>query len=216
MTTVVVGPRTRLGAEVIRLALAEGEEVVAVARHERDEQALADSPATVVRLYRLDALPRGPVRLHLCALGPVQSGDRVETADVERDLAAVETVLDRATQTHVTLVSSVLALAPKADRRHYAGWKCLVEDRVREAAVRRGASLAVFYPGRLVSGQERVPKNLVNTRYPRLGSLVVHSSQLESQSRVVGLDARLWLLARGARLAVGAFSVSGGGAARKD
>ncbi len=216
MTTVVLGPRTRLGAEVVRAALADGEQVVAVSRHQRDDEGLRDCAATVLRADALASIPEGPVRLLICALGPVQSEDRVTTAEVERDLAVVEALLDRATQAHVVLVSSVLALAPKADRRHYAGWKCLVEDRVRAAAVRRGASLAVFYPGRLVGGSERVPKISVNTRYSKLGSLVGGSSRPKSSSRVIGLDARLWLLVRGAQVAAGAISGSGGLAARKD
>src|SRR5690606_8544326 len=163
-TVVVLGPRTRLGQQVVRQALAAGAEVVAVARHERDEKALSDSPATVVRIEELGRLAPGPVRVLVCAMGPVQSGDRVATADVERDLAAVDSLLAGATAAEVVLVSSVLALAPKADRRHYGGWKCLVEDRLTELAEAHGARLAVLYPGRLVEGERRGPRNLLGTR----------------------------------------------------
>ncbi len=217
MTIVVLGPRTRLGEELIARALGRGETVLAVSRHARDDAALATSGATVVRHDQVaTVVPAGPVRLLICALGPVQSEDHVETADVERDLAVVEAVLERTTQAHVVLISSVLALAPKADRRRYAGWKCLVEDRVRAAAVRRRASLAVFYPGRLVEGTKSAnPKSWMHTRYQKLGRVVDHSEQPKSLSRVVGLDARLWLGVRGLQVVASAVSGSGGLAARQ-
>ena len=108
------------------------------------------------------------------------------------------------------LVSSVVALAPKRDRGHYAGWKNLVESRVREIAAERGATVSVLYPGRLVAqGPQKRWRDFVHTAYPKLAGVVETSSNPHPADRIVGLDARLWLLTRGAVLASGTLARSG-------
>lgn len=222
-TVVVIGPRTRLGRELIARARARGEDVVAVARHQRDaddlsatwgsdagvrvalgaELASAPSPAGAGGAESRAVVPPG-ARLFICALGPVQSEDRVDAPVVmQREIEVVRHVL-AAGGVRVVLVSSVLALAPKRDRRHYAGWKNLAEEWVRGAAARHGATVSVLYPGRLVDGdgQKRFHQFL-HTPYPKLASIVERVSD-QAHIKTVGIDARLWLLARGARLASGA------------
>jgi hypothetical protein len=139
------------------------------------------------------------VHLYVCALGPVQSGDGVDPGAVERDLALVERVLAASAgrPVHVVLVSSVIALAPGADRRFYGGWKGVVEQRLgRLVGAHPRASFSVLYPGRLVAGSRALP----NTSYRGLARRLEAAATGSSRSRVVGVDARVWLLLRAVSL----------------
>lgn len=216
-TTIVVGPRTRLGRELVDRAVARGETVVALARDTADAAALASSGAEVL-LATDRPEPHGrPVRVLVCALGPVHPTDPgaeadpvAESAAVARDLRAIDHVLASAPTASVVLVSTVIALAPGPDRRHYGGWKNVVEPAVREVADRHRAEVSVLYPGRLVAATSVTrPWHRLYTRYTRLARLV-ESATAAPRSRVVGLDARLWLLLRGLSLAMSSVSGSAG------
>ena len=209
--TVVIGPRTRLGRELSARALERGERVLAIARHRREADDLratwSDAGVEVVPAQQADGVPAAQV--FVCALGPVQSRDRVDPASGTPELA----VLARwgaAGGARGGLGAAGVAWAPRLDRRHYAGWKNLVESRVREIAVERGAAVAVLYPGRLVGrGSQKKWRDFLHTPYPKLAHVVETSSNPDPTDRTVGLDARFWLLARGAALASGILARSG-------
>ncbi|MDT0202587.1 hypothetical protein [Nocardioides sp. AE5] len=214
--TVVLGPRTRLGAELVRNAVARGERVIALARHDKDAEALAElgGAVEVIDPPTLGSLVGQPdaVRLHVCAMGPVHTWqEQVDPAEVARDLSMVEAVLEwGGAAAHVVQVSSVVALAPGPDRRSYGGWKNLVEHEVRAAAQRHGAEFSVVYPGRLVERSDGRIKNLLHTPYPRAASLVEKSGSKAPTARVIGADARIWLLVHGLKVMVRGVVGSGG------
>jgi hypothetical protein len=208
---VVLGPRTRLGATLLEQVGQAGGSAVAIARHDRDGAALASGPGEVLTIGADDATMAAawgdrPLRVHVCALGPVQSGDGVDVAAVERDLAFVERILatagDRPVQ--VVLVSTVIVLAPGTDRRFYGGWKGLVEERLRSlVASRPQAGFVVLHPGRLVGPDDagRLGR-FVHTTYGGLARRMLSPTTTTQRARLVGVDARLWLLTRTASLLV--------------
>lgn len=220
---VVVGPKTRLGQALVARATARGLDVYAVARDDRDLAALRDSDATVLPAGGPDGGLLGEaapdsLRIFVCALGPVHPEApqaAVDSDHVVRDLGLIRRVLDSAPDAtaHVVLVSTVIALAPGEDRRYYGGWKGLVEQELRELLAQRSApaDLSVLYPGRLMDDHERRrPWHRAHTSYTRLADIVERAAQRPGTSRVVGLDARAWLLARGASLTLRSFSGSPG------
>ena len=206
LTTIVVGPLTRAGQAVTARATERGDRTHVVARHAGDSAALSGGDATVLRIdQELDLLGvgDGPVRIIVCALGPIHP-DEVSSDDDHaafvRDLDVIERLLlaTAGRPTGVVLISSVIALAPGADRRYYGGFKCLVEQRLGEVVARADATLAVVYPGRLVDRPSRSPLAL-HTSFQRL-AVTAESVAGTSSSRISGLDARLWLLVNAARL----------------
>jgi len=217
VATVVTGPKTRLGQALIASAPSAGA-TYAVARGEVDLATLDRSAATVVDgsapTPLLDGVEAEAVRLHVCALGPVHTwtlDPDNDAAHVERDLDVVARLLDEAGDrpTHVVHVSSILALAPGADRTYYGGWKNLVEGRLAMLVdAHPRAELTVLYPGRLMAASERRrPWHLSHTTYDRLARLMHDVSAGPARSRIVGLDARAWLLARS--LSLTATTLSG-------
>lgn len=219
VTTVVLGPKTRLGTALLVASAASDEAVYAVARDDLDRTELASCGAVVI-----DAHSSGPLlgdtrisalRIHVCALGPVHPETARPEADaslVERDLDLVARLLGEAEgcEAHVVLVSSVLALAPAADRAYYAGWKNVVEEKLASmVAAHPGGRLSVLYPGRLMTAEERSrPWHRMHTTFGRLASLMNDVSEGPARSRTVGLDARIWLMARSASLVVTSLSGS--------
>ncbi|KAA1378714.1 hypothetical protein [Aeromicrobium fastidiosum] len=206
LTTIVVGPLTRAGQAVTARATERGDRTYVVARHAGDSAALSGGDATVLRIdQRLDLLGvgDGPVRIIVCALGPIHP-DEVSSDDdhaaFARDLDVVERLLlaTAGRPTGVVLISSIIALAPGADRRYYGGFKCLVEQRLGEVAARAGAALAVVYPGRLVDRPSH-SRLALHTSFQRL-AVTAESVAGTSSSRISGLDARLWLVVNAARL----------------
>jgi hypothetical protein len=222
MTTVVVGPRTRLGAALLASAGSD-QAVYAVARDDRDRAELASSNATVIGTHATgpllgDTRPSA-LRIHVCALGPVhpETAADDDASFVARDLDLVARLLGEAEgrEAHVVYVSSILALAPAADRAYYAGWKNVVEEELASlVAAHPGGRLSVFYPGRLMAAQERTrPWHRMHTTFERLATQMNDVSEGPGRSRTVGLDARLWLMARSASLV--ATSLSGSRSTRR-
>lgn len=208
LTTIVVGPLTRAGRAVTARAESRGDQICLIARHAGDSAALSGGDATVLRIDQdLDLLGvgDGPVRIVVCALGPVHPDEATSNADADafaRDLGAVERLLAATSgrPTAVVLISSIIALAPGPDRRYYGGWKCLVEQQLGEVVGRTspGASFSVVYPGRLVEKSSR-PVPGLHTSYQRLAA-TVEAVATTSRARISGIDARLWLVANSARL----------------
>lgn len=213
--TVVLGPKTRLGAAL--LAGSGSGSTYAVARDDQDRATLASSGATVVgdgqgRLLG-DARPER-LRIHVCALGPVhpETAHPDDASYVARDLDLVARLLGEAEgrEAHVVLVSSILALTPASDRTYYAGWKNVVEGELASLVEGHpGARLSVLYPGRLMAAAERrKPWHRTHTTFERLATIMDDVSEGPGRSRIVGLDARLWLLARSASLVATTLSGS--------
>ena len=210
MTTIVIGPRTRAGLASSELSRARGDEVFLVARHDADAVALSGSDATVLRTDSdVDLVGAGPVRILVCALGPVHPDEvrtDTDTAAFLRDLDVIRRLLvaahDRAVS--VVLISSVIALAPGTDRRYYGGWKCLVEQQLAETVRRTAphATMSVVYPGRLVDGPARRPLPGAHTTYGRLATTVDHLADGPSRARVSGIDARVWMLVNSIKILI--------------
>lgn len=214
LTRVVFGPRTRLGHALLARPRHPGEHRVVLARHDGDSAALTSYDAEVLsteadKAQVQDAIPAGgPLLVQVCALGPLHPGvaDQArDSANVARDLGALGRVLEAAggRPTRVVLVSTVLALAPQVDRGYYGGWRGIVEQELRQLVSDRspGAGVSVLYPGRLTGTRDPVhPSSLSYTSYRKLAELADRAAASTPQSRVVGLDARIWLLSRSASL----------------
>lgn len=221
--TVVVGPRTRLGAAL--LARPAAGSVYAVARHDEDRAALSATDATVISTHGTgpllgDERPE-QLRIHVCALGPLhaETAHPDDAAFVARDLELIARLLGEAEgrETHVVLVSTILALAPAPDRAYYAGWKNVVEEELfRLVDATPGARLTVLYPGRLLAASERrKPWHRTHTTFEKLAALMDDVSEGPARSRIVGLDARIWLMTRSASLVVTSLSGSRGNSRRR-
>lgn len=214
--SVVTGPKTRLGAALIERAASAGRPVLAIARDERDADALEDSAATVVTTGEAAlSLPgSGAVRIYVCALGPIHAGlpdGAADAAGVAADLATIGGLLDSAMgrEVHVVLVSTVIALAPSESQRYYGGQKNIVEDQLRALIGKHpaGARLSVLYPGRLLAAADRNrPWHRGYTTFDHLAALVERAGERSAYARVVGLDARLWLLLRTVSLGIHVIS----------
>jgi nucleoside-diphosphate-sugar epimerase len=207
-TTIVVGPRTRAGRAVAEHAAARGDAVHLLARHADDSAALDGGDATILRIDQdVDLLGAGdgPVRVVVCALGPVHpdSPRTDDDAHFLRDLGAIERLLvaTAGRPVGVVLISSVIALAPGPDRRYYGGWKCVAEQRLADVVARTSprATFSVVYPGRLVDGPARRRVPGLHTTYRGLAAVIALIGG-SSRTRVSGVDARLWLVVHGARL----------------
>jgi hypothetical protein len=207
---VVLGARTRLARSL--LGLAWGEAAVAVARDDAEARWVeTEFPGVrvVPAACRDGALPRaaGAVGILACAVGlihPAAPDRPVHERTAARDLAALAGLLEayRDAPVHALFVSSVLALGFHRERAYYAGWKLLLEGTLA-GLVRQHprARFSVVYPGRLVLRRTvDTPLSYLHTTYDRLAAIIrgrVHADRARRQ--VVGIDARLWLLARGAR-----------------
>ncbi|TNM44121.1 hypothetical protein FHP29_05265 [Nocardioides albidus] len=225
--TVVLGPLTRLGQAVV--ADRSATTVLAVARHADDVPAVVAAtgldPDDVVDASagaltdRVRTLGEGPVRLVVAALGPVHPADPsagrgvdfdADLAAVHRDLAYVDEVLGCGREVEVVLISSVIALAPGADRRYYGGWKCLVEDLLDQRVRRHGGTLAVLYPGRLRPARGGRPWHRLHASYDGLARLAVAPELAPRARRAVGADSRIWLVVRSISFALRSLGLSKG------
>ncbi|WP_040320170.1 hypothetical protein [Aeromicrobium marinum] len=207
--TVVVGPRTRLGAAVAARAAAAGSAVHLLARDRAEAGELAVGGSSVVVAGDTLDLPAGAaLRVVVCALGPVHPGSPAvaDVSDaVRRDVDTVQRLIDAAhgSPVHVVLVSSIIAVAPDESRRSYGGWKAVVEAELRRIVGQHpGAGLSVVYPGRI---SDSTGRSLLHTTYTRLAAAIDALLDGPPTSRVAGLDARLWLLVHGLVVAAGSL-----------
>jgi hypothetical protein len=208
---VVFGPRTRLAAALLsRHPVPRGMERILVARDERDASWIAGAHpgAPILRGDRDETIePADRLRIYGCAVGPVHPGEAPVIADdverARRDFELVRRLADRApgAVTELVFISSVLALAPhpRKEREYYSVWKRIVEVELERIAARAsGSNLSVYYPGRLVhTDTASFPMRLIHTTFDALADLITAPGAGEGSRRVVGTDARLWLLRRG-------------------
>jgi hypothetical protein len=208
MLVVVLGPQTRLAAAVLGSAAWGTETTFAVLARNADDCDAATRIRPGVTLHRAgepsSSLPneKQAVAIVCCAFGVIHPGAPHLSNDLDRaraDAEAVDAIARRyaGLPLHVVFVSSVLALSPRPGREYYTGWKNVGEALVRQAAETGAhAYVSVFYPGRLTEG--RGPGlSLLYTGYSQLAAAIVDAvSRKRSGNRIVGLDARLWLVRR--------------------
>lgn len=184
---VVLGHRSRLGVALLQRLGAEAKQELTP----DDVPVLGDA---------------AEVRVYVCALGPshpvAAAADDEERYERELDLVrrVVRAAVAAQVPVHALHVSSVIALAPSGDRLHYGGWKQRVERELRAVLSTEGATheLAVVHPGRLVHDHDRGrPQQRLHTRYRDLADVCAEAVRDDGSCRVIGPDARLWLLARG-------------------
>lgn len=184
---------------------------VRAGRHEVVVYADAAQREGLRSLYPDDVLQDGvalrasarPIGIIVCALGlphpaPPELATHMKRFDLDTG-ALANLIAEAGTGSHVVLVSTVIALAPPRDRAYYAAFKNLAES-VLAASLRKttGAMLSVVYPGRLTERRGRFgTSGVFATPYAELAEklLSVVGAQVPV-SRVIGLDARLWLLVR--------------------
>lgn len=203
----VMGPRTRLAAALLAQPDRPGVERALLVRHDADE---AWAAATYPDLRRirpgedLGGTTYDRVTILACALGamtPAPDGTlEPDSAALVRDLAVVDAVVaaQGGKPVHVAFVSTVLALSPRRERQYYAGWKCIAEyELARRYADDPTVTVSVVYPGRLVERRSPGP-GLLYTPYARLARrLRALALAGRDVRRVVGPDARMWLVVRG-------------------
>jgi hypothetical protein len=205
---IVFGPLTRLGRAWLNGPETDVREVVLVARHAGDRQRLsARYPGHKVYSDDDSGLPtpsgRAEVVILGLALGPIHPevpnwARRVP--EIGRDLGLLEKLLDDcgAVPVHFVYVSSVLSLAPRGTA-WYGGWKNVVEDAAATLLARSpNARLSVLFPGRLISQRRaELPASALYTKFSSLASRIDRIlAQGRPVRRVVGLDARAWLVVR--------------------
>ena len=213
---VVVGPRTQLGATL--LARLDGQDVVAVARHERDAEALAGTTgARVVLAAAAAGAVAGTADLvvHVCALGPIHPEDP-RPDDAERfvaELATIDAIVAATTgSVRVVLVSSVIALAPTPDRRLYGGWKNLAEEHLDRIALRHGSrvSVSVVYPGRIIAPADRSGlSDRLSSTFEKVARRLLAEAARKPRRPIVGTDAKVWAALRAMSLVVHVVRPSG-------
>lgn len=213
---VVIGPRTQLGSAL--LARLEGQDVVAVARHERDVQALTSLAGARVTLAA-DApgvlAADTDLVIHVCALGPIHPEDpRPDDATrFEAELAPIEDLVAATSgSVRIVFVSSVIALAPTPDRRLYGGWKNLAEEHLDRIALRHGArvSVSVTYPGRIINRSERSGlSDRLSSTFEKVAQRLLSEASRRPRRVIVGIDAKVWSALRAMSLVVHVVRPSG-------
>jgi hypothetical protein len=141
----------------------------------------------------------------MCAAGVIHPGPASLTADhraAARDLAILEAIVQAQSgdRIHVVFMSSVLALGRSPGRGYYAGWKAMMEGAMAKIVENApGADLSIVYPGRLVERRSVArPMSFLSTPYHHAAEVMIHTARSAAARRaILGLDARLWLVARG-------------------
>ena len=213
---VVIGPRTQLGAALLKQL--EGQDALAVARHERDAQALSDLGGARVALAAdaPDALAGdADLVIHVCALGPIHPEDPRpdDAARFEAELATIEALVAATSgSVRIVFVSSVIALAPTPDRRLYGGWKNLAEEHLDRIALRHGSrvTVSVAYPGRIVDPSERSGlSDRLSSSFAKVARRLLSEASRGPRRVIVGIDAKVWSALRAMSLVVHVVRPSG-------
>lgn len=213
----IVGGKTRLAMSLFEAASASGRDTFVV-------YANADEHAALLALYPASALLEASQRIEgrslcvfVCAFGlahPEKPDPQRHSERLLHDAALLfALVRTHAGGVHVLLVSTVIALAPPRDRCYYAGFKNLAESVVAaQLQGLAGAMLSVFYPGRLVERRSRSgPAGVLSTPYRTLVRQMVAAARGCSEvNRIVGIDARLWLMANAIRMLLRSMGLSVG------
>lgn len=212
----LTGPRTRLAAALLTEPAPPGVERALLVRHDADEAwAAATHPGLRrVRPEQVADLAAGAsyerVSVLACALGamtPAPDGTlEADSAALLRDLGALRALVAAlpGVSVHIAFVSTVLVLSPRRERQYYAGWKCIAEyELAREYAGHAAVTVSVVYPGRLVE-RRSVGPGLLYTPYDALARRLRTLARAGVDARrVVGADARVWLVVRGVQTATG-------------
>ena len=206
---VVFGPRTQLAGALLALATDHALDTVLVARDLSEMKSLTviyPNARVVQAGAEAAGLPRATheVAIVCCGFGLIHP-ETVRLLDHwrrhERDIDMFRRVVRQyqSVSVHGIFVSSVVALGPPRRRAYYGGWKSVSEGAIG-ALLREHpqARYSVFFPGRLVERRSlRRPDSLLATPYKHLAKMilrVIHDGRV--RNRLVGADARLWLLAR--------------------
>lgn len=198
---ITLGARTRLGRAF--LAQTPAHQHILLARHPVDAAALrAEFPTAQIQLSS-DPFPQpySAVTIVACALGlihPKNSSWQEERDAADRDLAAIAAILAAypSARVHVIYISSILALTPRRTA-WYSGWKNVIDGAlIHLTSGHASALLSVLYPGQL-----REKKSLATFLFTTFDALATEIVALipapAPHRRIVGRDARLYLLVRG-------------------
>ncbi|WP_229052652.1 hypothetical protein [Aeromicrobium sp. Leaf350] len=206
---VVIGPRTQVGAALLEQLA--GQDVVAVARHDRDVQALGTLAEARVALSADAAgviAPGTDLAVHVCALGPIHPEDPTpdDATHFDAELAAIDALVGATTgRVRIVLVSTVIALAPTPDRRLYGGWKNLAEEHLDRLALRHGdrCSVTVLYPGRIIAPSERQGLgDRLSSTFQKVARRMLAETSRSPRRAIIGVDAKLWTALRAMSLVV--------------
>jgi len=202
---VIIGPKTRLARTLIAQLLKQPDtytRATIVARDELEKKSLAEifPQSLVIRFGETwPVCETERVVMFCCALGPVNTKCRNEsyriTTVLEREISGISQILSARQHNPLCLifVSSILAWSSTPNRFLYSGAKRLGESALRDMALAHsGCSFSVVYPGRLV--EDRQWASLLSTRYSDLATLMLRIADHGPQARIIGWDARLFLL----------------------
>ena len=210
---VIVGALTRLASALLaRPELRQGDKLL-VARDGRDADRLSSRyPATAgFRIWQAgQRFPLAPktVTVVCCAIGlahPARPRFPEDHRSLELECEALRQIVlaCRDSDLRMLLVSSVIAMAPPRRRAYYGGQRSVAEG-ISAALLRTHprAGLSVIFAGRLAESRSG-PLSLWSTSYADLARIMaVDLERGRPVDRIVGLDARLWLLKRSAILAL--------------
>jgi len=211
--TVVLGPCTNLARALLELPWAKSQELLLVGLNGAEKEKLKKEypDATVFALDEMaDYAPEKKykfVNICCCALGMIHPRAidwDTDRREAQRDLAVMDKLLLSFSHAsvHVIFVCSVLALSVNSKGRsgYYAGWKHIL-SKVLQAKVETlpESRFSVFYPGRLTKKRSILnPVSLLYSSYhsvaKKLANIIIKG---ESRRRIIGYDARIWLMLRG-------------------
>ncbi len=211
--TVVLGPCTKLAGALLKMPWVRGQELLLVGLDGTEKEKLKKEypEAAVFALDKMgDYAPEKKykfVNICCCALGMIHPRPidwETDLKEAKRDLAVLDKLLQSYShaRVHVIFVCSVLALSVNSRGRtgYYAGWKHIL-SKVLQSKVESipESRFSVLYPGRLTKKRSIFnPVSLLYSSYPsvakKLARIIISG---ESRRRIIGYDARIWLMLRG-------------------
>ncbi len=204
---VIYGPRTRIAQAVLqRNEITNGKTLVLVARHDAEADEMRQKYPLSIIADRCDVIkllaPARSVTILCCAAGPIHvpdAGFRSEKPDSFEDVKSIENIINfyRNADLNFILISSVLALSPNRNRSAYAGWKLYLEGTISQHLQQCSSSrLQILYPGRLIGKKTFTnPPSICYSTFDFVAACIsIADSQVQSSRRLIGLDARIWLL----------------------
>lgn len=221
---IILAPKTRLAAELIRLLPLQDHTwaaplLVARSINEQTELSARYPQAEVRQLEQLPAAVEASdipsAVIFCCALGPLHPRQprepSVDFSTVPRDLQGLFSVVNalHSRRVDIIYVSSVLAISSGPDRFYYSGWKRVIESAIGLALEQHPqAHWMAIYSGRLVPEKSiRSPSSLLATSYAQLAKRMLSQKDNRTARCIVGYDARMLLMQRA--LATAWSSLSG-------